>query len=66
MIVTILIYAMGRLSLNNNKVVPSRFALIQESLFGSILGMINSTIGKKDKLTYLFYIQFFYMFYSLT
>lgn len=67
MIVTILIYAMGRLSLNNNKVVPSRFALIQESLFGSILGMINSTIGKKGQayLPFLYTIFLYVLFSNL-
>ena len=35
-IVTFLILAMSYLSLNNNKVVPSRWALGQESLVGRI------------------------------
>ena len=55
-IVTFLILAMSYLSLNNSKVVPSRWALLQESLFGSILNMINSTIGKKGQA----YLPFLY------
>lgn len=55
-IVTIILLGMSYLSLNNNKVVPSRWALIQESLFGSILNMINSTIGTKGQA----YLPFLY------
>src|SRR5271156_2504899 len=55
-IVTILVLGMSYLSLNNNKVVPSRWSLVQESLFGSILNMINATIGTKGQA----YLPFLY------
>jgi len=56
LIVTTLILGMSILASNNSKVVPSRWSLIQESLFGSILNMINSTIGKKGQV----YLPFLY------
>jgi F-type H+-transporting ATPase subunit a len=55
-IVTFLVLGMSYLSLNNNKVVPSRWSIVQESLFGSILNMINSTIGTKGQA----YLPFLY------
>jgi F-type H+-transporting ATPase subunit a len=64
-IVTFLILAMARLSQNNNNVVPSRFALILESIFGSILGMINSTIGKKGQ-TYLPFLYTIFLYVLLS
>lgn len=65
LIVTFIILSMSYLSLNNGKVVPSRWAVVQESLFGSILNMINSTIGKKGQayLPFLFTI-FIYVLLS--
>jgi F-type H+-transporting ATPase subunit a len=55
-IVSFLVLGMSYLSLNNNKVVPSRWSILQESLFGSIYGMINSTIETKGQA----YLPFLY------
>jgi F-type H+-transporting ATPase subunit a len=64
-LVTLIILGMSYLSLNNSKVVPSRWALVQESLFGSILNVVNSSIGKKGQvyLPFLFTI-FIYVLLS--
>jgi F-type H+-transporting ATPase subunit a len=64
-LVTFIILGMSYLSLNNSKVVPSRWALVQESLFGSILNVVNSSIGKKGQvyLPFLFTI-FIYVLLS--
>ena len=55
-IVTFLVLGMSYLSLNNSKVIPSRWSLLQESLFGSILNIINSTIGVRGQV----YLPFLY------
>ena len=44
-LVTLLVLSMSYFLLYNFKVIPSRWVLGQESLFGSILNIINSTIG---------------------
>jgi len=67
LIVVFLIRKMTKLSSNNFRVVPSRWAVIQESLFGSILNMINSTIGKKGQayLPFLYTIFLYILFSNL-
>lgn len=64
-IVTFLVLSMSYFSLNNSKVIPSRWSLVQESLFGSILNMINSTIGMKGQ-TYLPFLYTLFLYVLLS
>jgi F-type H+-transporting ATPase subunit a len=64
-IVTFLILGMSYLSLNNSKIIPSRWSIVQESLFGSLLNIVNSTIGRKGQVYLPFlYTIFLYVLFS--
>jgi|SRR5690606_3260832 len=64
-LVTVLIFGMSFLATNNYKVIANRWSITQESLYGSIYSMVNSSIGPKGEVFIPFiYSLFIYILMS--
>ena len=49
-IVLVLVILIFPLAINNRRIIPSRWSISQESMYGSILGMVTEQIGARNQI----------------
>ena len=49
-IVLVLVILITPLAINNRRIIPSRWSISQESMYGSILGMVTEQIGARNQI----------------
>jgi len=59
-IVLVLVISINLLTTNNRRITPSRWSISQESMFGSIFGLVREQIGTANEI----YVPLIYVFFN--